>query len=53
MIRRDFQTPLDEEDAAARILDPIFSTFSRIADGEVDIDIPYGRFLKDYRVCDW
>jgi NAD(P)-dependent dehydrogenase (short-subunit alcohol dehydrogenase family) len=53
MINRDFQTPLDEEDAAARILDPIIDTYKQLAEGKTDINIPYGRFLKDYNICDW
>jgi NAD(P)-dependent dehydrogenase (short-subunit alcohol dehydrogenase family) len=38
----NFQTPIDEIDAAARIVDPIFS-HSR----------EYGKFLKDYRETEW
>jgi NAD(P)-dependent dehydrogenase (short-subunit alcohol dehydrogenase family) len=37
-----FQTPIDEIDAAARILDPIFSKSQ-----------DYGKFLKDYRETEW
>lgn len=45
----DFQTPLDEVDAAARILDPIF----------VGVKLPpdhtpvFGKFLKDYHETEW
>ena len=53
MTQHDFQTPLDEEDAAARILDPIFSTYQQLSQGQTNIDIPYGCFLKDYHRCDW
>ncbi|CAF1145818.1 unnamed protein product [Rotaria sordida] len=53
MIQHDFQTPLDEEDAAARVLDPIINTYRQLAEGKIDIDIPYGCFLKDYHLCDW
>ncbi|CAF3026335.1 unnamed protein product [Rotaria sp. Silwood2] len=53
MSQRDFQTPLDEEDAAARVLDPIINTYRQLADGKTDIDIPYGCFLKDYHPCNW
>jgi NAD(P)-dependent dehydrogenase (short-subunit alcohol dehydrogenase family) len=53
MIQQDFQTPLDEEDAAARVLDPIINTYRQLAEGKTDIEIPYGCFLKDYRLCDW
>ena len=41
-----FQTPIDEVDAAARILDPIFVGVSK---GER----LYGLFLKDYRESEW
>mmetsp|Transcript_8792 Transcript_8792/g.21050 ORF Transcript_8792/g.21050 Transcript_8792/m.21050 type:complete len:723 (-) Transcript_8792:313-2481(-) len=43
-----FQTPIDEIDAAARILDPIFS-------GMNDPTTPkdYGKFLKDYKETEW
>ncbi|KAG7344531.1 short chain dehydrogenase [Nitzschia inconspicua] len=37
-----FQTPIDEIDAAARIVDPIFSQSQ-----------DYGKFLKDYRETEW
>lgn len=53
MVQQDFQTPLDEEDAAARVLDPIINTYRQLAKGKTDIDIPYGCFLKDYHLCDW
>jgi NAD(P)-dependent dehydrogenase (short-subunit alcohol dehydrogenase family) len=43
-----FQTPIDEIDAAARILDPVFT-------GENKPDIPkdFGKFLKDYKETEW
>ncbi len=53
MIKDDFQTPLDEEDAAARVLDPIIDTYRQISEGKTDINIPYGCFLKDYSICNW
>ena len=40
------QTPLDEVDAAARILDPILS----VVNGGEHI---HGKFLKDYRAIEW
>ena len=43
--RHDFQTPLDEVDAAARILDPVFSG--------VRGEARFGVFLKDYAPCEW
>ena len=44
--RHNFQTPIDEVDAAARILDPVFDTVN----GSKPV---YGQFLKDYRVTEW
>ena len=42
-----YHTPIDEIDAAARILDPIFTV--------VNGDGPklYGKFLKDYYESEW
>ncbi len=45
-----FQTPLDEIDAAMRILDPVFlGEQERVADRQW----PFGKFFKDYRETDW
>ena len=44
--RHHFQTPLDEVDAAARILDPILATAN-------DEPPAHGQFLKDYRAVEW
>ena len=44
--RNHFQTPLDEIDAAARILDPILS----VVNGGEHV---HGKFLKDYRPIEW
>ena len=44
--RHNFQTPLDEIDAAARVLDPVMVG---IAGGER----VFGKFLKDYRETEW
>jgi len=41
-----FQTPLDEIDAAARILDPVLSVVN-------GADPLYGKFFKDYNVSEW
>ena len=41
-----FQTPIDEIDAAARILDPVFS-------GVLEQQRTYGKFLKDYNESEW
>ena len=38
----NFQTPIDEIDAASRLVDPIF-----------DDSTVYGKFLKDYRETEW
>ena len=43
-----FQTPIDELDAAARILDPIFSGVTNSGQHK-----EYGKFLKDYRETEW
>jgi NAD(P)-dependent dehydrogenase (short-subunit alcohol dehydrogenase family) len=43
-----FQTPIDEVDGAARILDPIFSSLN----DEVETPV-YGKFLKDYKETEW
>mmetsp|Transcript_27226 Transcript_27226/g.50846 ORF Transcript_27226/g.50846 Transcript_27226/m.50846 type:complete len:83 (-) Transcript_27226:208-456(-) len=42
----NFQTPIDEVDAAARILDPIMI-------GVNDGTLFYGKFMKDYRETEW
>jgi len=44
-----FQTPIDEIDAAARILDPIFTG---VKGGREQTKL-YGKFLKDYRESEW
>ncbi|KAJ0394642.1 hypothetical protein P43SY_003840 [Pythium insidiosum] len=45
----NFQTPLDEVDAAARVLDPIFALH------QADNQEPpvFGQFLKDYKISEW
>ena len=48
----NFQTPLDEVDAAARVLDPIIAPLRRCQAGESP-EPPFGVFLKDYQVCEW
>ncbi len=42
----NFQTPIDEIDAAARILDPVF-------DGYNSNKCVFGIFLKDYHETEW
>lgn len=44
-----FQTPIDEIDAAARILDPIFTGVN----GGRECQKDHGKFLKDYRETEW
>jgi NAD(P)-dependent dehydrogenase (short-subunit alcohol dehydrogenase family) len=44
-----FQTPIDEIDAAARILDPVFSGVN----GGRESEKVWGQFLKDYRETEW
>ena len=44
-----FQTPIDEIDAAARILDPIFSDIN----GDNNNAKIFGKFLKDYKETEW
>ena len=50
--RHNFQTPLDEIDAAARVLDPVIAPLRRLEAGE-EADPPSGVFLKDYSRCEW
>jgi hypothetical protein len=53
----NFQTPLDEIDAAARVLDPMLTPLHQLASNKKkrpqDIQIPYGYFIKDYVKCEW
>ena len=52
--RNAFATPLDEIDAAARILDPIFAPLAAAAAaGSRVVRAPYGAFLKDYHATEW
>jgi NAD(P)-dependent dehydrogenase (short-subunit alcohol dehydrogenase family) len=48
-----FQTPIDEIDAAARILDPIFVGLNTAGSKDGKKKIDYGKFLKDYRETEW
>ena len=50
--KHSFQTPIDEIDAAARLLDPIFAPLIKQAKGE-KCEPPYGHFIKDYEKCEW
>ena len=44
--KHNFQTPIDEVDAAARILDPVFM-------GIAGTSRPFGKFYKDYKETEW
>eukprot|EP00397_Hematodinium_sp_SG-2012_P037360 GEMP01040479.1.p1 GENE.GEMP01040479.1~~GEMP01040479.1.p1 ORF type:complete len:539 (+),score=123.59 GEMP01040479.1:183-1799(+) len=44
----NFQTPLDEVDAAARILNPIFEYCA-----DHNPTPPFGKFIKDYEYTEW
>ena len=46
------QTPIDEQDAASRVLDPIIAPLLALQRGEV-VEPPWGFFLKDYQKCEW
>lgn len=50
--KHKFQTPLDEIDAAARVLDPVIGPLKAIQSGEV-VEPPWGLFLKDFMKCEW
>uniref|UniRef100_K3X2E3 Oxidoreductase n=1 Tax=Globisporangium ultimum (strain ATCC 200006 / CBS 805.95 / DAOM BR144) TaxID=431595 RepID=K3X2E3_GLOUD len=45
----NFQTPLDEVDAAARVLDPIFMLHQ---EGHREPPL-FGQFLKDFNISEW
>ena len=47
---QNFMTPIDEIDAAARVVDPIFSGVEMVRDGKVP---PHGVFFKDYFETEW
>lgn len=55
--RHNFQTPLDEVDAAARVLDPILTPLQQWASGKYktlkELNAPWGIFLKDYAKSEW
>ena len=50
--RHNFATPLDEVDAAARILDPVFAPLLDAEAGRPCRPV-YGAFLKDYHSIEW
>ena len=47
---QSFQTPIDEEDAAARVIAPVFEG---CMDPPATWPLPYGQFFKDYRESEW
>lgn len=47
---QSFQTPIDEEDAAARVLAPVFDGYT---DPPPTWPPPFGKFFKDYSETDW
>jgi NAD(P)-dependent dehydrogenase (short-subunit alcohol dehydrogenase family) len=51
--RSGFATPLDELDAAARILDPVLEPLAQAQAGGGECSPLYGAFLKDYRAGEW
>jgi NAD(P)-dependent dehydrogenase (short-subunit alcohol dehydrogenase family) len=51
--KHNFQTPLDEIDAAARVLDPVIGPLYLMAKGDLNVEPPWGVFLKDYMKCEW
>lgn len=60
--KHDFQTPLDEIDAASRVLDPVICPLKELQEilreGSAkempsDLEPPWGHFLKDYMKSEW
>lgn len=53
--KHNFQTPIDEIDAAARILAPIFDAVieAQKKDGDGSCRPVFGGFLKDYFLSEW
>ena len=51
----NFQTPLDEVDAASRVIDPIFAPLAEKQQNPNNKDIrpSFGFFLKDFVKCEW
>ena len=49
----NFQTPIDEVDAAARILDPVFAPLLDAQQADGACRVPYGAFFKDYFFSEW
>ena len=53
MDKHNFQTPLDEVDAAARVLDPMIRPLLELQQGKTDVKPDWGVFLKDYCKSEW
>ena len=51
--KHHFQTPLDEVDAAARVLDPVLHPLVTAVQKGKAITPHWGVFLKDYFKCEW
>lgn len=50
----NFQTPIDEEDAAARCVAPVLEGIAGMVEYGGDGAMPpYGKFFKDYRESEW
>eukprot|EP00466_Bigelowiella_natans_P002958 jgi/Bigna1/35867/e_gw1.11.114.1 len=53
MEKHNFQTPLDEVDAAARVLDPVMAPLLDLQAGKENVKPLWGVFLKDYVKTEW
>tara|TARA_B110000008_G_scaffold72760_1_gene73910 strand:- start:260 stop:2152 length:1893 start_codon:yes stop_codon:yes gene_type:complete len=52
--QHSFQTPIDEEDAAARCVAPVLEGIEQMLRLGVDAPVPpFGKFFKDYRESEW
>ena len=52
-LKRLVEENLDEIDAAARILDPVFAPLARAEAGDGTCACVFGAFVKDYYVTEW
>ena len=48
-----FQTPIDEEDAAARCVAPVLEGIDEMLRLKDAPEPPFGKFFKDYRESEW
>ncbi len=58
--KHNFQTPLDEIDAAARVLDPVIGPIKSLQDSMKEgcegielVEPPWGHFIKDFMKSEW